>query len=84
MLLSLFSSTEPLGSQGKLIVYRCSVVVVVVLVAFVIVHNVQTSFPLKPLGQSKQNFMWSILMKGECPYMVIALKSSLISMKLGM
>ena len=27
-------------------------------------HNIQTS-SLKPLGQSKPNFMWSILGKGE-------------------
>ena len=31
------------------------------------VHNVQTSF-LKPLGQSKPNFMWSLLGKGEQKY----------------
>ena len=28
-------------------------------------HNVQTSSSLKPLGQSKPNFMWSILRKSE-------------------
>ena len=28
-------------------------------------HNVQTSSSLKPLGQSKPNFMWSIGRKGE-------------------
>ena len=28
-------------------------------------HNVQTSSSLKPLGQSKPNFMWSIIRKGE-------------------
>ena len=27
-------------------------------------HNVQTSSPLKPLGQSKPNFMWRIIKKG--------------------
>ena len=27
-------------------------------------HNIQTS-SLKPLGQSKPNFMWSIVRKGE-------------------
>ena len=27
-------------------------------------HNIQTPF-LKPLGQSKPNFMWSIVRKGE-------------------
>ena len=47
---------------GELIVYPCSVVVVVVVV---VVHNFQTSSSLKPLGQSKPNFMWSILGKGE-------------------
>ena len=43
---------------GELI--PCSVVVVVV-----VVHTFQTSSPQKPLGQSKLNFMWSILRKGE-------------------
>ena len=28
-------------------------------------HHFQTCFPLKPLGQSKPNFMWSLLGKGE-------------------
>ena len=28
-------------------------------------HHFQTSSPLKPLGQSKPNFMWSLLGKGE-------------------
>ena len=28
-------------------------------------HNIQTSSSLMPLGQSKRNFMWSIVMKGE-------------------
>ena len=28
-------------------------------------HNIQTSSSLKPLGQLKLNFMWSILRKGE-------------------
>ena len=28
-------------------------------------HNIQTSSSLKPLGQSKPNFMWSILRKSE-------------------
>ena len=37
----------------------------VVAVVAVVVHNVQTSSPLKPRGQSKQNFMWSILRKRE-------------------
>ena len=38
--------------------------VVVVVVVVVVVHTFQTS-PLKPHGQSKPNFMWSILRKGE-------------------
>ena len=28
-------------------------------------HNIQTSSSLKSLGQSKANFMWSIVRKGE-------------------
>ena len=28
-------------------------------------QNIRTSSSLKPLGQSKPNFMWSILRKGE-------------------
>ena len=28
-------------------------------------HNIQTSSPLKPLGQSKPNFIWSIVRKGQ-------------------
>ena len=28
-------------------------------------HNIQTSSSLKPLGQSKPNFMWSIVRKRE-------------------
>ena len=55
-----FSSTEPSGSQGELIVYPYSGVVVIV-----VVNNVQTSSSLKPLCQSKPNFMWSLLGKGE-------------------
>ena len=31
-------------------------------------HNNETSTPLKPLGQSKPNFIWSILGKGERKY----------------
>ena len=63
---NLISSPEPSGSQGELIVYPFSGV-----------RNrhgrrrrgrrqqFQTSSPLKPLGQSKPNFMWSLLRKGE-------------------
>ena len=53
----LFSSPEPLGSQGELIVYPSS--------RHPSVHHFQTSSPLKLLGQSKPNFMWSLLGKGE-------------------
>ena len=28
-------------------------------------HNIQTSSPLKPLGQSKPNFIWRIIRKGK-------------------
>ena len=45
-----FSSPEPSGSQGELIVYPCSVV------RPSVVHHFQRSSPLKPLGQSKSNF----------------------------
>ena len=56
-----FSSPEQLDSQDERIVYPCSVIIFVVIV--VVVHNVQTS-SLKSLGQSKPNFMWSILRRG--------------------
>ena len=55
------SSPEPSDSQGELILYLSS-------------HRpsvdrrrqqFQASDPLKPLGQSKPNFMWSLLWKGE-------------------
>ena len=58
----ILSSPEPLGSQGELIVYPCSVVVVMVVV---IDHTFQLSSSLKPLGQSNSNFMWIIVRKGE-------------------
>ena len=58
-----FSSPEPLDSQGELIVYpssrRPSASV------GPSVHHFQRSSPLKQLGQSKPNFMWSLLKKGE-------------------
>ena len=53
----IISSPELLGSQSKLIVYpssRCRPLSVF-----------QRSSPLKPLGQSKPNFIWSLLGKGE-------------------
>ena len=34
-------------------------------VVVVVVHTVQTSSPLQPLGQSKPNFTWIILRKGK-------------------
>ena len=50
------SSPEPLGSQGELIVYPLS--------RRPSVHHFQRSSQ-KLLGQSKPNFMWSLLGKGE-------------------
>ena len=63
----IFSSPEPLGSQGELIVYPLSRRPSVVRPSSVrpSVHHFQRSSPLKPLGQSKPNFMWSLLGKGE-------------------
>ena len=43
-------------------------VVVVVVVIVVVVNHFQTSFPPKPLGKSKPNFMWSHLGKGELKF----------------
>ena len=54
----IISSFELLGSQGELIVYPSSR-------RPSVVHHFQRSSPLKPLGQSKPNFMWSLLGKGE-------------------
>ena len=61
MAIYIFSSPEPSGSQGELIVYPCSG----------IWRRCRrrrqqflTSFPLKPLSQSKPNFMRSLLRKG--------------------
>ena len=57
------SSPEPFSSQGELIVYppsrRPSIV------RYLSVHNFQRSASLKPLGQSKLNFKWILLGKGE-------------------
>ena len=50
-----FSSPEPLGSKGD---YSIPI-------RPASVHHFQRSSPLKPLGQSKPNFMWSLLGKGE-------------------
>ena len=61
----IFSSPEPSGSQGELIVYPCSVVRPSVRPSVVrpssvrpssVVHHFQRSSPLKQLGQSKPNF----------------------------
>ena len=52
-----------LGSQSRLIVYPCSVIRRRRLCRCRR-QQFQTSSPLKPLGQSKSNFMWSLLMKG--------------------
>ena len=61
-----FSSPEPLGSQGELLVYPLSRRPSVVRrCPSSSVHHFQRSSPLKPLGQSKPNFMWSLLGKGE-------------------
>ena len=52
---------------GELIVYPCSGVRPSSSVRPSVVRRpqFQRSSPLKPLGQSKPNFMWSILRKGE-------------------
>ena len=51
----IISSSEPLGSsQGELIQRPCRPSV----------HNGYTSTPLKSLGQSKPNCLWSLLGKG--------------------
>ena len=50
-----FSSPEPLGPHGELIVYPSSRRPSVF----------QRSSSLKPTGQSKTNFIWSLLGKGE-------------------
>ena len=61
---TLFSSPEPLGSQGELIVYPSSRRPSVRQCrpsAASVVHNAQRSSSPKPLGRSKPNFMWSLL-----------------------
>ena len=60
----IFSSPEPLGSQGELIVYPSSRRPSVRRrrpSASSVVHNAQRSSSPKPLGKSKPNFMWSLL-----------------------
>ena len=52
----IFSSPEPSGSQGELIVYPCSVVRPSVRRPSSVVHHFQRSSSLKQLGQSKPNF----------------------------
>ena len=64
LLFLFFSSPEPSGSQGELIVYPWSGVVVRRRLSSS-VHIFQTSSPQKPLGRSKPNFMWSLLGEGE-------------------
>ena len=70
----IFSSPEPKahkvseGSQGELIGWSCSVVRPSssdVHPSVVVRPQFQRSSPLKPLGQSKPNFMWRILWEGE-------------------
>ena len=53
---------------------RRSVVVVVVVVVIVVVHHFQKSSPLKLLGQSEPNFMWSLL--PSVPYVLVTETSS--------
>ena len=60
--INVISSPEPSGSQGELIVYPFSGVCNG---GGGRLQQFQTSSPLKPLGQSKPNFMWSLLGKGE-------------------
>ena len=64
---AVISSPELLGSQGELIVYPSSRRPSVVCPSVVCpsVHHFQRSSSLKLLGQSKPNFMWSLLGKGE-------------------
>ena len=59
----IFSSPEPLGSQGELKVYPCSGVRPSSSVG--VRSQFQTYSPLKPLSQSKPNFMCGLLGKGE-------------------
>ena len=54
--IAIFSSPEPSGSQGELIVYPCSGVRPSSVRRPSVVHHFQRSSPLKPLGQSKPNF----------------------------
>ena len=61
----IFSSPEPLGSRGELIVYPCSGVRCRGRCRCRRRQQCLTSSPLKPLGQSKPNYMWSLLGKGE-------------------
>ena len=64
----IISSPEPLGSQGELIVYPLSrrpSSSVRPSVRRPSVHHFQRSSPLKLLDQSKPNFIWSLLGKGE-------------------
>ena len=57
----IFSSPEPLGSQGELIVYQSSRRPSVRPSSVRRRKQFQTSSSPKPLGRSKPNFMWSLL-----------------------
>ena len=57
--------TKKSGSQGELIVYPCSGVRCDRRHCLQHHQQFQTSSTLKPLGQSKPNFMWILLGKGE-------------------
>ena len=58
----IFSSPETLGSQGELIYHRAGVDPSVV-------HHFQRSSSLKPPGQSKPNFMWPSMGRGNQGHM---------------
>ena len=62
IMLLIFSSPEPLGSQGELIVYALSRRPSSVRPS--VVHNAQTSSPQKLLGRSKPNFCGASLGRG--------------------
>ena len=62
-----FCSPELLGSQGDLIVCPSSRHLSIRR-RRPSVHQFQRSFPLKPLGQSKTNYMWGFLGKGEAKF----------------
>ena len=65
----ILSSPEPSPEPKahRLALAPASVVVVVI----VVVNHFQTSSPPKPVGQSKPNFMWSLLGKGERKFILM-------------